>query len=32
LQDEGDKHPSRRPGSENTRSSRSVSWLIIFYS
>jgi hypothetical protein len=25
LQDEGDKHPSRRPGSENTRSSRSVS-------
>ncbi|CAK8564045.1 unnamed protein product [Lathyrus sativus] len=23
LQDEGDKHPSRKPGSENTRSSRS---------
>lgn len=32
LQDEGDKFPSRKPGSENTRSSRSVSWLIIFYS
>lgn len=25
LQDEGDKHPSRKPGSENTRSSRCVS-------